>query len=280
MNRRLATLRRCARSPAGILGLSLLLLHLLVAILAPAIVPYSPSALHADQAFQPPSQLHLFGTDQFGRDILSRVLVGGREAMVATAIATTLAIVIGGFIGIWLGYSGFADELVMRLVDAIQAMPALLFYLAVVTVFGSGSVVLVLALAFTNLPGIIRVSRAATLELVAADYIAAARARGEGTVSIVVSELWPNVQDVLLVEAAMRASWILLAVSALSFLGIGVSPTTPAWGLMVAENRSRLALAPWASVFPAAAISSLVVGMNLTADALARALGRNTGDGR
>src|SRR5205807_994745 len=139
-------------------------------------------------------------------DILSRVLVGGRGALLFTAAATILAVSVGGFIGIWLGFSGFADEVLMRLVDAIQALPALLFFLAVVTVFGSGSAVLIFALAFANLPGVIRVCRAATLELVSRDYIAAAKARGEGTLSIVSAELWPNVQDVLLLEAAMRAS--------------------------------------------------------------------------
>lgn len=267
-------IRALRSSPSGTLGLALLVAHLLVALLAPVLAPYAPEAIDPDLAFTAPSLTHPAGTDQLGRDVFSRVLLGGRAALALALVSTTLAIAVGGFLGIALGYAGgLADELALRLVDAAQAIPGLLLFLSVVTVLGPQNLVLVVLLAFVNVPGILRVARAATLEQVGRDYVAAARARGESALAIVVQELYPNVRDVLLVEFAMRASWMILSLAALSFLGFGVSPPTPDWGLMVAENRSRMAVAPWATLVPAAAIATLVIGLNLAADALAKRLG-------
>lgn len=261
-------------SPSGVIGLALLSFHVCMAIAAPLIVPHGPTAIHPDRTFLSPGPGHPFGTDQLGRDVLSRVLMGGRAALTVSLVATGLAILAGGLAGMALGYKGgLADEAALRLVDSVQAIPGLLFYLSVVTVLGSGHAVLVVALAFTNVPGVLRVARSATLQQVEREYVAAARARGESTGAIVVREILPNVGDVLLLEFAMRASWMVLGLSALSFLGFGVGPPTPDWGSMVAENRSRLAIAPWATLFPAAAIATLVIGLNLAADALARSMG-------
>lgn len=262
------------RSTSGRLGVVLLALHLAVALLAPLVAPYAPEAIDPDHAFAAPDRVHWCGTDQYGRDVLSRVLLGGRAALALGCVAALGAVALGGALGIGLAYAGgWTDELVLRLADALQAIPGLLLFLCVVTVLGARTDVLVGLLVLVNLPGVLRVARAAALEQVGRDYVAAARARGEGAWSIVVRELYPNVRDVLLVELAMRASWMVLSLASLSFLGFGVAPPTPDWGLMVAENRGRLALAPWATLAPALALGTLVIGLNLTADALGKRLG-------
>jgi peptide/nickel transport system permease protein len=262
------------RSASGLFGVLLLTVHLVMAALGPSLTSHRPEAIDPEHQFAGPSSDHLAGTDQLGRDVLARTVAGGRAAVGIAAVATLIAIAIGGLAGIALGYrAGLAAELALRVADAVQAIPGLLLFLAVVTVTGPRTDVLVALLAFVNMPGVFRVARAATLEQVTRDYVTAARARGESFRWIVLHELFPNVRDVLLVELAMRASWMVLSLAALSFLGFGVSPPTPDWGLMVAENRSRLALAPLATLSPALALTTLVIGLNLTADALAKQLG-------
>jgi peptide/nickel transport system permease protein len=248
--------------------------HLLIALVAPLIVPHSPTAIDASLRLAPPSWQYPFGNDRFGRDIFSRVLLGGRIALAISLVGAAFSVLLGGFVGVLFGYlGGFADEVVMRLVDALISIPGLLLLLVIVTGLGSGYAVILLAMVLSYAPGVARVARAAAHEYVPRDFITAARARGETPIAIVRRELWPNVLDVLLVEFAMRASWILLAVSGLSFLGFGVNPPTPDWGLMIAENRSMLTLAPWGVVFPMLAIGSLVVALNVVADGIAKALG-------
>ena len=268
------TWRNLRRSPSGMIGLTILVTHLVIAVISPLIVPYEPTNIDASILLQSPSWEHPFGTDSFGRDGLSRVLMGGRIALVITLTAGVLAITWGGLLGIVLGFLGGAvDEVVMRVVDALLSFPSLFIYLLVISVLGSSDVILILVLSITNGISIIRIARSATLGFVARDFIAAARARGERTATVVLRELLPNVLDVLLVEYAMRWSWMLLSFSSLSFLGFGVTPPTPDWGLMISENRRRLAIAPWGSIFPMLALGTLVIGINLAADALAKAMG-------
>ena len=266
--------RNLRRSSSGMIGLTILATHLLIALISPSIVPYEPTKIDASSLMQSPSREHLFGTDSFGRDVFSRVLMGGRIALVITITAGVLAITWGGLLGIVIGFlGGVIDEVVMRFVDALLSFPSIFIYLLVISVLGSSNLILVMVLSITNGISIIRIARGATLGFVARDFITAARARGERVSTVVLRELLPNVLDVLLVEYAMRWSWMLLYFSSLSFLGFGVTPPTPDWGLMIAENRSRLAIAPWGSIFPMIALGVLVIGINLTADALAKAMG-------
>jgi peptide/nickel transport system permease protein len=266
--------RNLRRSSSGMIGLTILVAHLVIALISPAIVPYEPTQIDASSLMQSPSMEHLFGTDSFGRDVFSRVLMGGRIALVITIIAGVLAITWGGLLGIVIGFlGGTVDEVVMRFVDALLSFPSIFIYLLVISVLGSSNLILILVLSITNGISIIRIARGATLGFVARGFITAARARGERTATVVLRELLPNVFDVLLVEFAMRWSWMLLYFSSLSFLGFGVTPPTPDWGLMIAENRSRLAIAPWSSIFPMIALGTLVIGINLAADALAKAMG-------
>ena len=260
--------------PSGLVGLILVVFHVVLAIGSPAIAPYDFRELSAQVILNAPSSEHWFGTDNLGRDVFTRTMLGGRQALVVTTVATVLAITWGGMSGVWLGLvGGRLDELLMRVVDAFLSMPWILVLLLIVVMVGSGPGVLILTLGFFYGIPVIRMARAATHDVVAVDFVTAARARGESRSTIVRRELLPNVLDVLLVEGAMRWSWMLLAFSSLSFLGFGVSPPTPDWGLMISDARSFMSFAPWAALAPVVALSSLIVGINLSADALAKALG-------
>lgn len=266
--------RSLLRSPTAVIGVVIVSIHLAIALAAPWIAPYSPTELDPANLFGAPSWAHPFGADQYGRDVFSRVLLGGRLALSVSIVASFLAIAIGGFLGVWLGYSGgLLDDLLMRVIDTALALPGLLLLLTIITVFGGGWGVILAALAVLYIPGVVRIVRAATLEIVPQEYITAARVRGERTRTIIWRELMPNIRNVLLVEFAMRISWSIVGVSGLAFLGFGVPTTTPDWGLMIAENRRALAYAPWCTLYPIMAISSLVIGVNLAIDGLANALG-------
>jgi len=269
-----AVLSDVMRRPSGAIGLTLVLLHIAVALLSPWLAPYDYKIMLSDEILVPPSADHWLGTDALGRDVLSRVLLGGRQALLVCGIATPLAILWGGLLGIYLGLrGGWVDDVVMRLVDAVLSLPGILPLMIVVVMFSGGNVVLILTLAVLFGIPVIRVLRAATHGVVARDFVLAARARGHSRANIMWRELLPNVFDVLMVEGAMRLSWMLLSFSALSFLGYGVAPPTPDWGQDVSEARVYMSLAPWGVLGPMIALSSLIVGVNLTADALAKALG-------
>ena len=259
---------------SGLVGLILVAFHIVLAIVAPLIAPYDFKELSAQIILNAPSSEHWFGTDNLGRDILTRTMLGGRQAILVTTISTIIAIIWGGLLGVLFGLvGGRLDELLMRLVDAFLCLPWILVLLLIVVMVGSGPVVLILTLGFFYGIPVIRMARAATHDVVALDFVTAARARGEARSTIVRRELLPNVLDVLLVEGAMRWSWMLLAFSSLSFLGFGVTPPTPDWGLMISDSRSFMSIAPWVALPPVVALSSLIIGINLSADALAKALG-------
>lgn len=260
--------------PSGMVGVALVGLHLVIAAASPWIVPHDFATQNAGEVLGAPSATHWLGTDHLGRDVFSRTLLGGRQALVITTLATGIAVAWGGLLGILAGLiGGRADELLMRAIDALLAIPWLLFVLMIISVMGTGGTVLIPTLAlFYGLP-IVRVARAATLDVVARDFIAAARARGERRGTIAFHELLPNVRDVLLVEGAMEWSWMLLGFSSLSFLGFGISPPNADWGLMVSDARLYLQLAPWTVLPPMVALGSLIIGINLAADALGKALG-------
>ena len=272
--RLLAVVLAMASRPSGLVGLVLVAFHIVLAIVSPAIAPYDFKELSAQLILNSPSAEHWFGTDNLGRDVFTRTMLGGRQAILVTTISTVLAITWGGLLGVLLGLvGGRLDEFLMRLVDAFLCLPWILVLLLIVVMVGSGPGVLILTLGFFYGIPVIRMARAATHDVVALDFVTAARARGESRSTIVWRELVPNVLDVLLVEGAMRWSWMLLAFSSLSFLGFGVTPPTPDWGLMISNARSFMSFAPWAALAPGVARSSLIIGINLSADALAKALG-------
>lgn len=260
--------------PSGAIGLGLVALHLLLALSGPWIVPYSYTEMNAGLMLSQPSSAHWLGTDHLGRDTLTRTLLGGREAILVTGMATPLAVLWGGLLGVFVGLAGGRlDEVLMRIVDAFLSLPWILKMLVLIVTFGTGIEVLIPTLAFFYGIPVIRIARAATHDVVARDFVQAARARGHGRATIIWRELLPNVRDALLVEGAMRWSWMLLAFSSLSFLGFGVSPPTPDWGLMIADARGFMSFSPLGVLAPMVGLSSLIIGINLTADALAKALG-------
>ena len=269
-----SVIREVLSRPSGFIGLFLVIVHVLLALFSPFFAPFDFKAMNANAILSPPDATHWLGTDQLGRDILTRTIMGGRQAILVTAIATPLAVAWGGLLGIYLGLAGGRlDDILMRVVDAFLALPWILKMLLMIVTFGTGVGVLIPTLAFFYGIPVIRIARAATQNIVARDFVLAARARGHSRGSIMRRELFGNVLDALMVEGAMRWSWMLLAFTSLSFLGFGVSPPTPDWGLMIADSRNFMAIAPWPAFAPVIALSSLIIGINLTADALAKALG-------
>ena len=259
---------------SGRIGMVIVGLHLAVALAAPLIVPQDPAFQDAGAMLQPPSLTHWFGTDRLGRDVFSRTLLGGREAMLIATIATVIAMVWGSTLGILVALiGGRTDAVVMRFVDALMSIPWILLVMLFVAALGSSSAALVPVLGFSYGLSVVYLARAAALDFVARDFVVAAQARGHSRWSIAVTELLPNVRDSLAVQGAMQWSWILLAVSSLSFLGMGVAPPTPDWGQMIADARGIMQRAPWALIWPMLALSSLVIGMNLAVDAWARVTG-------
>lgn len=274
LTRMLSVLLDVVSRPSGAIGLTLVVVHLVLALISPLIVPYDYTKMNSALMLAGPDGAHWLGTDHVGRDVFTRVLLGGREALLVTGVATPIAVTWGGFVGIFFGLvGGRIDEVMMRVVDAFLSLPWILKMLVLIVTFGTGIEVLIPTLAFFYGIPVIRVARAATHDVVARDFVLSARARGHGRMAIIRHELLPNVLDTLMVEGAMRWSWMLLAFSSLSFLGFGVSPPTPDWGLMIADARGYMSFAPWGVLGPVIALSSLIIGINLTADALAKALG-------
>ncbi|MER6081509.1 ABC transporter permease [Streptomyces sp. NPDC001833] len=266
--------RALRSSRTALAGLAVVAVHILVALLAPLLTSYDPIAGDASHALLGPSPQHWAGTDQYGRDVLARVLYGGRYALGVSVAATLVTVALGTVVGCAAALrGGWFDDLLGRVLDAILSVPSILALLVVVTALGTGPAVIVLAIAVVYVPQVVRVVRGAALAIVPMDYVTAARARGESTWAILRREVLPNITDVVCVEFAMRASWVVLLISSLSFLGFGADPPTPDWGLMVAENRTAITVVPMASLAPIIALATLVVGLNLAADGLAKAWG-------
>jgi peptide/nickel transport system permease protein len=271
--RLLVVLGRIFRRPISAFGFSLLILFVILGLLGPWIAPYGVNQQIAADARQPPSAQHWFGTDRLGRDVFSRVVLGARDVLSLAGFGTALAVISGTSLGLVSGYLGrWFDEILMRFFDSLLAMPALLLALLLLGTMGPSrnSVLIVIVVVYT--PIVARVVRSVVLAVKNKGFVEAARLQGEGLGRILFREILPSVLPALAVEAALRFSYAIFLIASLGFLGVGVQPPNPNWGLMVNEARNDVSLTPWAMVFPAAAISLLVVGVNLTADGLKRAL--------
>lgn len=267
---------KALRSPLTVIGLALVSIHLILALFAPLIAPYSISAIFTD-GLTPPASQHWLGTDQIGRDYLSRLMSGGRVALLVSTGGVILALFSGTVLGMVAGYGGgWLDDAIMRMTDALMSIPELLLIAILVLTFGKDLWALSIIVAVVYTPGVVRVVRAKTLTIAAMNYVRAAELRGEASWFILSREIAPNLGGLLAVELAIRISSAVLKISALSFLGLGISQPTPDWGLMVQEAMSVVFTDAWFLVLPAIALSSLIIGINFTVDGLARAYGVST----
>lgn len=265
--------RAALRQPLTRIGVALVAIHLFLALFAPLIAPHSISAIVTD-GLTPPSTEHWLGTDQIGRDYLSRLMSGGRVALLVAFAGVAVAVLVGAALGLAAGYiGGWLDNAVMRLTDALMAVPELLLIAILVLTFGKDLAALSVIVAIVYTPGVIRVVRARTLSLAALDYVRAAELRGESTGFILLREIGPNLLGLLSVEIAIRVSAAVLKISALSFLGLGISQPTPDWGLMVQEAMGVVFTDPWFLILPSVALSTLIIGVNFSVDGFARAYG-------
>lgn len=265
----LRALRRVGRTWVSLLGALLLAASLAAAAAGPAVAPQSPVTIAIGDRLQAPNGRHWFGTDQYGRDVLSRALWGSRYSVGAALTAVTVATVAGGLLGLLGGYNGGrVDWVIMRAADVFLAFPALLLAIGVAAVLGAGMKSIVIALAIVYAPRMARVMRGAALPVRQMEYIEAARSGGAGPGRVLMRHVMPNCVPAMIVQGSISFSQILLAEAALSFLGLGEPPPTPTWGAMLSEGKDFLTTAPWVSIFPGLCISACVLGLNLVGDTL------------
>ncbi len=271
--RRPSVLGSLVSRPSTAIGLALVAVFVLFALLGPWIAPYTATQQIPVAARQGPSTQHLFGTDHLGRDVFSRVVLGTGSVVGLAGLGTVLAVLSGTLVGLLSGYrGGWFDELIMRLFDSLLAIPALLLALLFLGALGPTRTGVVLVLLVVYTPIVARVVRAQVLATKPKAFVEMARLQGERLPRILVREILPSALPALSVEAALRFSYAIFLVASLGFLGVGVGPPSPNWGLMVSEARNYATLTPWALFFPAGAIAVLVVAVNLTADGLKQAL--------
>jgi peptide/nickel transport system permease protein len=250
-------------------GLVIVVTILTLAVLAPWIVPHPWDTVSIRTRFLPPNATYWLGTDDYGRDVLSRLLMGARLSVAMGLGATLFSVAIGVPIGLAAGYfRGWVDEVLMRAADVLMAIPAIMLGLLVLAVTPPALWKTMLAVGFVYIPLIARVARSVTLGLASEDFVQAARARAEGTGYILFREILPNAWPPLIVEASLRVTYAILLGSALSFLGLGAQPPSSDWGLMIAEARQFIDRAPWIALAPGFAMCLLVIGINLVGDGL------------
>jgi peptide/nickel transport system permease protein len=265
--------RRFAHQPAGIIGTSIVVGVVLLAICAPLLAPYSPLQQFAGSELSSPSGRFPFGTDNLGRDVFTRVMFGTRVSLLVGVIAVAIAASLGGIGGLVAGYAGgFAAAVLMRLADAVFAVPGILLGITFAAAFGASATTAAVAIGVATMPTFARLTRAAVLGERSREYVLAARVVGATPVRIVLRHILPNALGPLLVQVAMTMAAAVLLEAGLSFLGLGSQPPQPSLGIMLADSRQYLRQAPWFGVFPGVALTLLVWGLNSLADALRDAL--------
>ena len=272
------TVRILKRRKNLVVGSLTTLLIAAMAIFAPLLAPYHPvddaDLMHSEE---PPSRAYLFGTDNQGRDILSRVIYGARVSLSIGLVTQSLNSVIGILLGLTAGFFGnWWDDVVMGLTNIMLSIPGLVFAVAIMAVLGPGLFNVFLALGFTNWSYSCRVTRSQVLTTRSLDYVTAARALGDGRVRIMLTQILPNILGPILVIATLGVAYAILTEASLSFLGLGAQPPTPSWGGMLSTAREQLFTAPWISIFPGLAIFVTVLGLNLLGDGLRDVLDPHT----
>jgi len=257
------------RSRIAMIGLTIVVCWVLIAIFAPLIAPHDPLAQDSKAINQGPTAAYPLGTDKLGRDVLSRLVFGARTILLLAPISVLASVLVGMFLGLLGGYfGGLIDEIVMRVLDAIMAFPTILLYLIIISAIGPSAANVVLAITFVGAPGVARLVRSLALDIRTRDYIRAAETRGENPFYIMFVEILPNARGPLIIDSMLRVGYAIFAIGTLGFLGLGLPPPTPDWGGMINEARRYIWTNPLGVLWPALAISSLVVGLNLFADGL------------
>jgi peptide/nickel transport system permease protein len=265
--------RRFGRSRAAVVGLCVMTLLVIAAVLAPVLAPYPPAQTDLANRLQSPSTKHLFGTDQLGRDLLSRVLYAARVSLSVALVAVMLRVAIGVMVGAIAGYAGgMVDNVLMRVTDIWLSFPTFFLMLGVVTILGRSIPVLVLVIGVTAWPVTARVVRGEYLSWKEREMVLAARALGASGWRIIFIHILPNVMGSILVISTMQVAWAILAEAGLSFIGLGVQPPMASLGSMAADGREYLRTAPWITLMPGAFVFTCVMAINLIGDALRDAL--------
>jgi peptide/nickel transport system permease protein len=248
------------------IGVVIVLVWIFVALAAPPISPYSPTDL-VGKHLEDPSPEHWLGTDNLGRDVLSRLIWGSRTVLLLAPVSVLLGILIGAPLGLASGYlGGTIDTVIMRVCDILLSFPTLLIYILIIATFGSSAIIVVISVAIGVVPSITRIVRSLVMDERTRDYVSAARLRGEKLWYILFREILPNTSGPIIVDTCIRVGYAVMAVGSLGFLGLGIPPPTPDWGGMINEGRQWIFLQPWTVLAPAAALSSLVIGLNMIAD--------------
>ena len=261
--------KRLRKNKLAMLGLSIVILLILIAIFAPLISPYDPISRIKEDSSLGPSINHLFGTDLLGRDIFSRVIYGSRISIEVGVIAVGISVIIGLFFGALSGYfGGISDAVIMRVADIFFAFPYILGAIAIMTILGPGIVNIFIAIGILGWASIARIFRSSILTIKHKEYIEAARAMGANNSRIIIKHIFPNSFAPIIVYATMNVGTAIIVEAALSFLGIGVQPPTPAWGKMLADSMAYIDTAPWMMFFPGLAILITVLGFVLLGDGL------------
>lgn len=262
------------RSPTFMTGLGILLFWSFMALFSTSFT-LSPTAQDAFASLQAPSAAHWFGTDDLGRDVFSRTMAGARTVLIIAPLATALALLWGSTVGLIAGfYRGFTDEIIMRLVDVLLALPIIITSILILTLLGKGIAIMIVTIGALFTPVISRTVRSAVIVEREREYVMAARLRGERSAFVMAREILPNVKEPIVVEGTVRLGYAVFTAATLSFLGFGLQPPSPDWGLTIATQRTFLQIAPWTVMFPAAALASLVIGVNLITDGLGRVFSR------
>jgi peptide/nickel transport system permease protein len=266
--------RRWPRLPASLLvGGAIVLVLVVISALAQVIAPYPFDQMHVRDRFSPPDFQYLAGTDEYGRDVFSRLLIGSQLSLVLGVTATLISMTIGVPLGLLAGYRrGLPDELVMRALDVMMAFPPIMLVLLILAVTPPSLMKTAVAIGVLSAPPIARVTRSATLDLMTGEFMEAARARGERLWYMLLRELLPNVWPILMVEASLRVVFAVLLGAVLSFLGFGVQPPAADWGLMISNGRAFVDTAPWISLAPGLAMSITVIGISLLGDGMREVL--------
>jgi len=267
------TLVRFLRYRSSQIGLALVLIYIIVALFASVLAPYSPIEQHAKDRLQEPNANYWLGTDEFGRDILSRLMHGATNSLRIAITSVAIACLVGSALGMIAGYvGGVFDNAMMRVMDLFFAFPAILLALTIVAALGPGAINTILAIAVVYTPIFARVARAPVLSLKTTEFVQAAQAIGARHPHILLRHILPNALAPIIVQITLALSWAMLTEAGLSFLGLGTIPPAPSWGSMLSESRKMMEIAPWMAIFPGLAIMLGVLGFNLLGDGLRDAL--------